>query len=118
MITVTATNAAGTVTGTHVITMYTPVQAGFTAWPTSGVAPLTVAFTNTSTGDFAASLWDLGDGITTTLPSPTHTYGVGGVYTVTLSVSGPGGTDAESKAALITVTDRYRVYLPLVLRQY
>ena len=46
------------ISDTHVITIYTPVQAAFTASPTSGAAPLTVVFTNTSSGDYAFSLWD------------------------------------------------------------
>jgi len=102
---------------TSYITVYAPVQAGFIASPTSGVAPLTVVFTNTSTGDYTASLWDFGDGMTSTLESSTHTYMVAGVYTVTLTVSGPGGSDTETKAEYITVWEEYNVYLPLILRR-
>jgi uncharacterized repeat protein (TIGR01451 family) len=98
------------------VTIYEPVQADFTAWPTSGVAPLTVVFTNTSGGDYTASLWDFGDGITGTLESPTHIYTAAGVYTVTLTVSGPGGSDTETKAAFITV--KYRFYLPIVMKGF
>ena len=61
-----------TMTHTNYITAYPPVHAGFTAAPTEGVAPLTVTFTNSSTGDYTASLWDFGDGITSTQPSPTR----------------------------------------------
>jgi PKD repeat protein len=107
---------SNTVTRTNYIAVYTPVQVDFTASPTSGIAPLTVVFTNTSTGDYTTSLWDFGDGITSTLTSPTHTYTAAGVYTVTLTASGPGGSDTEVKAGYITV--RYSVYLPLIMRQY
>jgi PKD repeat protein len=107
---------SNTVTRTSYITVYTPVSADFTASPTSGIAPLTVVFTNTSTGDYTTSLWDFGDSITSTLTSPTHTYTAVGVYTVTLTVSGPGGSDTEAKAGYITV--RYSVYLPLIMRKY
>jgi PKD repeat protein len=71
------------------------VSSSFIASPTSGFAPLASEFTNTSTGSFTSSLWSFGDNITSTLQSPTHTFVSGGVYSVSLNVSGPGG-DAES----------------------
>ncbi len=78
--------------------------ADFTAWPTTGVKPLTVDFTNTSTCNYTTSRWDFGNGVTSTLPSPTHTYTATGVYTVALMVSGPGGTDTLTRTNYITVT--------------
>jgi len=117
IITATAANAGGTTTGTHVITIHTPVQAAFTAAPTSGVEPLTVVFTNTSSGDYTTSLWGFGDGLTSTLQRPTHTYAAAAVYTITLTASGPGGSDTETKAEYITVCKEYDVYLPLVMRE-
>jgi PKD repeat protein len=81
----------------------TPAAADFTATPLSGGAPLTVVFTNTSTGDYAESLWDFGDGMTSTQESPAHTYTTAGNYTVQLTVSGSGGTDTETKSDWITV---------------
>jgi PKD repeat protein/subtilisin family serine protease len=81
-----------------------PVQAAFTASPTVGVAPLTVDFTNTSTGDFDTCAWTFGDGGTSAdCNDPSHIYNSGGVYTVTLTVSGPGGTDTETKVDYITI---------------
>ncbi|MDY7076588.1 MAG: C25 family cysteine peptidase [Chloroflexota bacterium] len=119
-ITVTATNAGGMVTGTHFITNYIPVRADFAAWPTSGVPPLTVVFTSTSTGDYTTSLWDFGDEITSIQTSPTHTYTVPGTYTVALTVSGPGGSATETKAEYITVSapilEEHSIYLPLIMR--
>ena len=110
---VTDTNPANNRAGPVEVTLYEPVEADFTGWPTSGVAPLTVVFTNTSSGDYTTSLWDFGDGVTGTLESPTHTYIAAGIYTVTLTVSGPGGSDTETKAEYISV--KHAVYLPLVL---
>jgi len=92
---------------------YTPVQADFIAWPTAGPAPLTVVFTNTSTGAYTASLWAFGNGITSTQTSPTHTYTTPGAYTVTLTVSKltgslilPGDTSTLVRPNYITVSDR------------
>jgi parallel beta-helix repeat protein len=114
-ITVTAQNAGGTVTSTHLVTIYEPVVADFVGAPTSGLVPLTVAFTNTSTGDYADSLWQFGDGVTSTLEDPAHPYIAPGTYSVTLSITGPGGTDTETKPLYITV-EPFNVYLPLVTR--
>ena len=52
----------------------------FTTWPTSGVVPLTVAFTNTFSGDYTSSLWDFGDEVTSTLESPTHNVHSRGIH--------------------------------------
>lgn len=55
---------------------------------------LTQTFTD---GSSAANswLWDFGDGSTSTLQNPSHTYSVGGVYTVCLTVTNPCGTDSS-----------------------
>ena len=39
-----------------------------------------------------------------------------GTVSVSLTVSGPGGSDTEVKEGYITVRERSHVYLPLVLR--
>ena len=93
------------------ITVYAP-QADFSASPVSGAAPLTVTFSDLSSGTFTSWLWDFGDGVTSTLQSPSHTYTSTGVYTVTLSVSGPGGSDQEIKVGYIFVQNL--LYLPAI----
>ncbi len=93
-----------------------PLEAGFAASPTVGLAPLTVVFTNTSTGEYTASRWDFGDSITGTLRNPTHTYATVGAYTVTLTVSNGFGSDDEVKVAYITVLEEEKIYLPLIMR--
>jgi PKD repeat protein len=55
-----------------VVTPLAEPVAGFSAFPTSGPAPLLVQFLNLS-GNADSSLWHFGDGITSTLTSPTHT---------------------------------------------
>jgi len=47
--------------------------------------------------------WDFGDGGNSTLENPTHTYGLNGVYTVTLTATNAFGNDAEIKTNYITV---------------
>lgn len=85
------------------VTVYQPVQAAFSAAPTSGVASLAVTFTNQSTGDYASSQWAFGDGDTSAEDSPVHTYQEAGDYTVSLTVSGLGGTDTLTRSAYINV---------------
>lgn len=70
-----------------------PPIAAFVAIPTIGVAPLTVSFTDLSIGVITTWLWDFGDGSTSSAQNPGHIYTVPGIYTVTLTVTGPGGTD-------------------------
>jgi PKD repeat protein len=102
-LTVSGTGGMDTLTRTNYITAYRPVQAAYTAAPTSGVQPLAVSFTNQSTGDYTTSLWSFGDGVTSTLANPQHNYTTAGTYTVILTVSGPGGTNALTRASYITV---------------
>ena len=62
----------------------------------------------------SGSLWDFGDGITSTLIGPSHTYTTPDAYTVTLAVDGPGGMDTETKVAYISADNR-KTCLPIVL---
>ncbi len=91
--------------------------AEFSAWPLAGSTPLSVVFTNLSTGTHDTCAWSFGDGSPgSNNCNPTHTYTVPGIYTPTLTVSGLGGSDSETKAAYISVKERRLVYLPLVVR--
>lgn len=87
------------------INVYDPPDANFSASPTSGIKPLTVQFTDTSTGVITTWSWDFGDGGTSSAQSPSHIYTNAGLYTVSLTVTGPGGTDTEIKAGYITVSE-------------
>jgi PKD repeat protein len=80
------------------------LAANFTANPTSGQAPLTVQFTDQSTGVITAWDWDFGDGSAhSSVQNPSHTYNSAGSFTVTLTVTGNGGA-TSSKSATITAT--------------
>lgn len=97
-VTLTVTDAAGTVrTATHTnYVVVQPLAANFTATPTSGGAPLSVAFTDTSTGDPTAWLWNFGDGTTSTERHPSKTYSAPGSYTVTLTATGKDGVSTHT----------------------
>ena len=95
----------------------TSVGADFTVDVVSGTAPLTVNFTDQSAGDITSWSWDFGDGATSTEQNPTHTYIEPGTYTVSLTVTGPGGSDTETKDDFITVIEQQKAmpWIPLLL---
>ena len=82
----------------------TPPVASFTASATTGSAPLALNFTNNSSGTITSDLWTFGDGTTSTAQSPAHIYNSQGVYTVSLQVTGPGGSNTQTRTNYITVT--------------
>src|SRR5262249_50620029 len=77
--------------------------ASFAATPKTGIAPLSVAFRDRSTGTYQNRLWSFGDGATSTETNPSHTYLSGGDFTVALTVSGTAGANTKSAPALIHV---------------
>ncbi|MDD1667560.1 MAG: PKD domain-containing protein [Methanomicrobiales archaeon] len=77
--------------------------AGFTADPPSGAAPLTVSFTDTSTGSPAHWAWDFGDGTISSGQYPSHTYTTDGSYTVTLTVGSAVGRNYTSVTNAVRV---------------
>ena len=107
------TNIENLVTGlvsSRYIALEQPVPpiAGFSADVTSGYAPLTVQFTDTSmlgTNPITSWSWDFDDDGTLDSyeQNPTHTYAKGGTYTVKLTVSDGTLSDDEIKADYITV---------------
>lgn len=82
-----------------------PITANFSENDTSGYAPLLVNFTDTSAGNITKRNWDFGDGTTSIAPTAIKAYSKPGIYTVTLMVSGPNGTETKTKTNLITVMD-------------
>ena len=107
-VSLTASNAGGSNTNTKtnyiVVTTGTPPPtANFTGSPLSGNAPLTVAFTDTSTGSPTAWSWTFGDSGTSTAQNPSHQYTAAGTYTVALTASNAGGSNTNTKTNYITV---------------
>ena len=80
-----------------VITVGTPppgCQAAFYSTPDSSNANL-ILFTDNSTGSPTSWSWNFGDGTTSNLQNPTHTY-TAGTYTVSLTIS---GTNCQSNTS-------------------
>jgi len=105
----TASNAAGSDDETKVnyitVNPCNPPVAAFVGTPTSGDYPLEVAFTDQSTNSPTSWSWTFGDGGTSTAQNPAHTYTTAGTYTVTLTAANGCGSDGETRANYITVTE-------------
>ena len=115
-VSLTVSGVGGTDTETKVnyITIYEGVSADFSGTPTVGYSPLTVSFTNLSTGEYDTCEWDFGDGQYSYLcDDQTHEYTSPGVFTVTLTVHGNGGSDQSSKPDYIMV-ESIKIFLPLI----
>jgi PKD repeat protein len=106
-VTLIATNSAGckdTFVIPNPIHVYQTPVAQFSASATSGCAPLTVNFTNTSTGTTGASYdWNFGDSTTSNVSNPTYTFTTPGTYSVVLTVT-------NSTGCLDTVFQNIQVY--------
>ncbi len=110
VVTLTATNAAGssTVTKPSYIKVAAATQqrpiAAFSGSPTSGKAPLKVTFTENSRGSPTSWAWNFGDGATSSTRNASHTYTKKGRFTVTLTVRNASGSNTKTASRYITVT--------------
>jgi PKD repeat protein len=91
---------------TFTVSISGTITAEFSGSPLSGTAPLTVNFTDlsTATNGIDTWSWDFGNGDTSTAQHPSCSYMNAGSYTVSLTVTGPDGSDPETKTSYITVT--------------
>ena len=62
-----------------------------------------ISFTDSSAGNAISWNWNFGDGTTSNLQNPTHTYTASGTYDVSLTATASGGSDSETKTGFITV---------------
>lgn len=85
----------------------TGIEANFSAAPLSGFAPLTVQFTDLSTGGPTSWQWDFNnDGvIDSQVKNPVYTYETPGVYSVYMRAANPFSNDNITKVNYITVTE-------------
>jgi PKD repeat protein len=85
------------------------ISANFSGYPKSGNAPLNVNFTDESTGTITSWHWSFGDGTSSSIQNPSHTYPDPGTYTVSLTVSGPDGSDTETKTDYILAINEIKI---------
>ncbi|MGC8723272.1 MAG: PKD domain-containing protein [Acidobacteriota bacterium] len=106
-VTLTVQDSAGaTATDGHLqITANSNFTVVASAVPTVGASPLTVAFTGTATGGSAPYqyAWSFGDGTTSAVQNPSHTYTSDGDYGVSLSASDSAGHTATDSHLIIHV---------------
>ena len=94
-VSLTTTNQAGSTTKTvQNAIVVDPVVTSFTFM---SQPPNTIQFTDTSTKNPTSWLWDFGDGTTSTLQNPTHTYPGPGSYNVTLTASNAYSSNQYSR---------------------
>ncbi|HOY31349.1 MAG TPA: M4 family metallopeptidase [Bacteroidales bacterium] len=79
-----------------------PPDANFVANVTSSCTG-TINFTDQSTNTPASWLWNFGDGQTSTLQNPSHTYSTNGTFTVKLRVTNQYGADSLIRTDYITI---------------
>lgn len=73
------------------------IIANFSVSAETGLVPITVQFTDQSSGGVTSWRWLFGDGTESTEQNPRHTYTEYGTYTVILAVSGPAGKESVGK---------------------
>ena len=81
------------------------VNALFSGTPQSGNSPLAVSFTDNSTGSPTAWHWDFGDGDTSNIQNPQHTYTSPGLYTVKLIAWNSTSIDSLIEVDYIAVSN-------------
>ena len=88
-----------------VVRTYIAPIASFTVDKTSGQNKLTCTFTDTSVGSGLKSwLWDFGDGNTSTIQNPIHTYSAPGKYSVSLTIKNDKAmTNGVTRPNLISI---------------
>ena len=86
----TVTSQCGSDTDCQSVTIVCDVPA--TDW-SSVTQDLTVSFADMSSQNPTSWLWDFGDGNTSTMQSPSHTYATGGSYSVCLTTTNSCGSN-------------------------
>ena len=81
-------------------------NVNFSANVKSGYSPLTVEFTNSTSGNTTLNIWEFGDGNISNEINPTHIYKTSGIFTVQLTVFDSSGYSAtKSRYDYIVVAD-------------
>lgn len=125
-ITVTAGNAGGSVTGTHLITLTTtsacsrPLSGTRISGPTLGYTGTPYTFTAVLTPSDATLpityTWSPAPARGQGIASASYQWVVSGVNAITLTAQNCGGTFSASHVIAVQAQAGWKVYLPLVLR--
>jgi gliding motility-associated-like protein len=114
-LTVTGSTGCSTSVSNIVYARVLPV-ANFKVQAPSCESPLSVTFTDLSVpseGVIASWLWDFGDGATSTLQNPTHTYASAQSYTVGLTIiTNNGCSNVASKSTVVNFSPTVDFTLP------
>lgn len=94
---------------------YVAPHASFTSSSPDALGEVT-QFTNTSTGSELTFVWDFGDGSSSILANPSHTYAAVGSYTVTLTATNNLGSDvATAVVEILQAPQASFTALPIVV---
>jgi PKD repeat protein len=75
--------------------------ASFTYAPAAPAGGQAVVFTDTSSGSPTAWAWTFGDGTTSTVQHPSHTYAASGSFTVTLRATNAAGNGTATQTVVV-----------------
>lgn len=102
-VTLVASDGSNSRLANAMITVAAPAPvASFSMSKSSGRAPLSVSFSNTSS-NASSYLWSFGDGTPySSATAPTHTFTKAGAFTVTLTANGLGGVKTASKTVTVS----------------
>ncbi|HPD47145.1 MAG TPA: PKD domain-containing protein [Anaerohalosphaeraceae bacterium] len=96
------------------VTQAGPPAADFYADRVRGGAPFTVQFQDQSSGEVTQWQWDFGDEQYSTQRSPSHAYSKPGLHTVSLTVTGPHGTNKKTRYDYIDIKPSTTEHIYLV----
>ena len=91
-----------TVTATFSVAGNLLPVANFGWSPASPLINQPVLFTDLSAGSPTSRSWNFGDGTTSTLQNPTHTYANAGPYSVSLTVTNSAGSNTVVKSVTVS----------------
>src|SRR5215831_1797903 len=89
----------------HVQFGIAPPTAAFAFNPASPLAAHAISFQDQSTDLPSSWLWTFGDGASSTLQSPAHSYAAAGSYTATLTTSNGSGSSTPVSHSVAVVAD-------------
>ena len=106
-VTITATGPDGSDSATHSVRVDAntvsapPLEAGFIASPGPTGSEQTMSFQNITIGEADFYRWDFGDGTSIEAFAPSHTYSSPGIYSVTITATGPDGSDSATHSVRV-----------------